>query len=130
MKRRDIQQMSDLACMILESMGNSDSITGNSDTLYDKEGQNLRLNDFKDGDKSIVMFYTKKISDTENDILHNERGPAIIFANDAGVYDINDDKLAFYFIQDKKVEGDDLNDIKNNMGIAKLNPAASNTSIF
>ena len=50
------------------------------------------------------MFYTKKISDTENDVLHNESGPALVFANDQGEYDQEDPKLAFYFLDDVKVD--------------------------
>lgn len=31
------------------------------------------------GDSNIVLFFTKKVSDNENDLLHNSSGPASIF---------------------------------------------------
>ena len=96
--------MSELARLILEGTAGAENLNNGADHLYDKLGQNLRLNDYKDGSKNIVMFYTKKISDTENDILHNEAGPAVIFANTQGEYDPSDPELAFYFLNNEKVD--------------------------
>jgi len=104
MRKSDIQSMSDIARLILESSAGGESVENTADHLYDKLGQNLRLNDYRDGSKKITMFYTKKPSDTENDVLHNEAGPAVIFANEQGEYDENDPKLAFYFINGEKVD--------------------------
>ena len=104
MRKSDIQSLGDIARLILEGTAGAENLNNSADHLYDKLGQNLRLNDFMDGSKPIVMFYTMKISDTENDVLHNEAGPAIVFANEQGEYDESDPELAFYFINDAKVD--------------------------
>lgn len=101
--------MSDIARVIMESAtigaDGSSSIEYGSDTAYDKLGQNLRENNYKDGDRGIVLFYTERPSDEENDKLHNAAGPAVVFANDAGEYDESNPELTFYFIHGKQVEG-------------------------
>lgn len=104
MRKSDIQSLGDIARLILEGTAGAENLNNSADHLYDKLGQNLRLNDFMDGSKPIVMFYTKKISDTENDVLHNAAGPAIVFANERGEYDQEDPELAFYFLDDAKVD--------------------------
>lgn len=104
MRKSDIQSLGDIARLILEGTADAENLNNTANHLYDKLGQNLRLNDFMDGSKPIVMFYTMKISDTENDVLHNEAGPAIVFANERGEYDESDPELAFYFINDAKVD--------------------------
>lgn len=104
MRKSDIQSLGDIARLILEGTADAENLNNSANHLYDKLGQNLRLNDFKDGSNNIVMFYTKKISDTENDVLHNESGPALVFANDQSEYDQEDPKLAFYFLDDVKVD--------------------------
>jgi len=104
MRKSDIQSLGDIARLILEGTADAENVNNSANHLYDKLGQNLRLNDFKDGSNNIVMFYTKKISDTENDVLHNESGPALVFANDQSEYDQEDPKLAFYFLNDVKVD--------------------------
>ncbi len=96
--------MGDIAQFILENV-NGTNITSTSDHLYDKLGQDLRLNDYRDdSNKPIVMFYTMKPSDTENDMLHNEAGPAVVFANAQGEYDPQDSGSAFYFVKSEKVD--------------------------
>ena len=104
MRKSDIQSLGDIARLILENAAGAENLNNTANHLYDKLKQKLRLNDFMDGSKPIVMFYTMKISDTENDVLHNASGPAIVFANDQGVYDESDPELAFYFLNDKRVE--------------------------
>lgn len=104
MRKSDIQSMGDIARLILEGTAGAENLGNSADHLYDKLGQNLRLNDYKDGSKNIVMFYTKKPSDTENDVLHNEAGPAVVFANAQGEYDESDPELAFYFLNNEKVD--------------------------
>jgi len=104
MRKSDIQSLGDIARLILEGTADAENLNNSASHLYNQKGQNLRLNDFKDGSKNIVMFYTKKISDTENDVLHNAAGPAIVFANEQGEYDQEDPKLAFYFLDDVKID--------------------------
>lgn len=104
MRKSDIRSLGDIARLILENAADAENLNNTADHLYTKKGQSLRLNDFRDGNTPIVMFYTKKISDTENDVLHNAAGPAIIFANAQGEYDQEDPELAFYFLDDEKVD--------------------------
>ena len=107
MRKSDIQSMADIARLILEGTADAENLNNTADHLYNQLGQNLRLNDYKDGSKNIVMFYTKKPSDTENDVLHNAAGPAVIFANAQGEYDKKDPQLAFYFLNNEKLNPDD-----------------------
>ena len=79
--------------------------TVNPDTAYDKLGQNLRENRYSNGDKGIVLFYTLRPSDTENDKIHNAIGPAVILGDANGKFDENNKELTFYFIDGKQVEG-------------------------
>jgi len=48
---------------------------------YDKEGQSLRRNllVFNPEEGDVVVFYTRKISDNRNDVIHNASGPAVKF---------------------------------------------------
>jgi hypothetical protein len=88
---------------LLESAANTSNTGGDASALYSYGPEKLRVNhftkqgainstatfddggaeDFKSllGSNNIVMFTTKKISDTENDVLHNLYGPAVIFEN-------------------------------------------------
>ncbi len=48
---------------------------------YNKEGQSLRRNllVFNPEEGDVVVFYTRKISDDRNDVIHNASGPAVRF---------------------------------------------------
>jgi len=48
---------------------------------YDKEGQSLRCNVIvcNQANGDFVIFYTQKISDDQNDVIHNAAGPAVKF---------------------------------------------------
>jgi hypothetical protein len=106
MRKSDINKMADIAKLILENAGTGtgDGVENAANALYDKIGQNLRENDYRADGKKIVQFYTEKPSETENDLLHNAEGPAVIFANEAGEYDINDPNNTFYFIHGERVD--------------------------
>jgi len=134
MRKSDINSMADIARLILENASDAENLSNTADNLYNQEGQNLRLNDYKDGSKNIVMFYTKKPSDTENDVLHNEKGPAVVFANASGEYDKSDYRgehpTAFFFKNNERVENEDeITDILNASGIEQHNPGVK-TDIF
>ena len=86
---------------LLESAANTSNTGGDASSLYSFGPEKLRINhftkqgalnstatyddgsaeDFKSllGSSNIVMFTTKKISENENDVLHNAFGPAVIF---------------------------------------------------
>ena len=46
---------------------------------YDKEGKSLRLNlpDSNPVEGETVVFYTHRISDDKNDVIHNATGSAV-----------------------------------------------------
>jgi hypothetical protein len=48
---------------------------------YDKLEQSLRRNLFVFGpeNEEFVVFYTRKISNERNDVIHNAEGPAVQF---------------------------------------------------
>lgn len=104
MRKSDINKMADIAKIILENTGTGSGVENAANALYDKLGQDLRENDYRADGKKIVQFYTEKPSETENDVLHNEEGPAVIFANEAGEYDINDAGNTFYFLHGERVD--------------------------
>jgi hypothetical protein len=84
---------------LVESAANTSSTGGDASSLYSYGPENLRINHFTKqgalnstgtytldgvdpkllGSDNIVAFFTKKISDNENDVLHNASGPAVIF---------------------------------------------------
>jgi hypothetical protein len=84
---------------LVESATNTSSTGGDASALYSYGPEKLRVNHFTKqgalnssatyaidqvdpsllGPNNIVVFFTKKISDTENDVLHNASGPAVIF---------------------------------------------------
>jgi hypothetical protein len=84
---------------LVESAANTSSTGGDASALYSYGPEKLRVNHFTKqgalnssatyaldqvdpsllGSNNIVVFFTKKISDTENDVLHNASGPAVIF---------------------------------------------------
>jgi hypothetical protein len=84
---------------LVESAANTSSTGGDASALYSYGPEKLRVNHFTKqgalnstatyaldqvdpsllGPNNIVVFFTKKISDTENDVLHNASGPAVIF---------------------------------------------------
>jgi len=88
---------------LIESAANTSNTGGDASSLYSYGPEKLRINhftkqgalnstatfddggvdDFKSllGSSNIVMFTTKKISENENDVLHNLYGPAVIFEN-------------------------------------------------
>ena len=49
MRKSDIQSLGDIARLILEGTADAENLNNSANHLYDKLGQNLRLNDFKDG---------------------------------------------------------------------------------
>lgn len=104
MRKSDIRSMGDIARLILENAAGEGSISTNSSALYDKLDQNLRENEFNNNGKAIVLFYTMKPSDDENDKLHNATGPAVVFADSSGNYNPDDEKNAFYFINGERVD--------------------------
>lgn len=82
MKKSDINSMSDIFTrMLTEASGSNLNMPPSSGSnLYSYGAENLRENKYVDDNgQLIVRFYTKKISDTENDVLHNAEGPAVIF---------------------------------------------------
>jgi len=100
MNKKDMNNLADLARLVLEQVEDPSTITSSGDALYNKERQNLRENNFTttSGDP-IVKFYTMRPkSENENDILHNAAGPAVIFG-DGG------EGNEFYFINDEKIDG-------------------------
>jgi len=99
MKKKDISKLSDIYSLIIEQADGAIP-QGSSDVAYDKLDQNLRENNFTTtSGEPIVVFYTKKISDTEPDILHNAAGPAVTFGSGG-------EGNEFYFIDNKLVEKD------------------------
>lgn len=99
MKKKDISKLSDIYSLIIEQ-ADGGIPQGSSDVAYDKLDQNLRENNFTTtSGEPIVVFYTKKISDTEPDILHNAAGPAVTFGSGG-------EGNEFYFIDNKLVEKD------------------------
>lgn len=108
---------------LLESAANTSSTGGDASSLYSFGPENLRINhftkqgalnstatyddgsvdDFKSllGSNNIVVFTTKKISDNENDVLHNAFGPAVIFENGGPGNE-------FWFDEGKPVKPEDL----------------------
>lgn len=99
MKKKDITKLSDIYSLIIEQADGA-MPQSSSDAAYDKLGQNLRENNFTTtSGEPIVVFYTKKISDTEPDILHRADGPAVTFGSGG-------EGNEFYFIDNKLVEKD------------------------
>jgi hypothetical protein len=84
---------------LVESAQDTSNTGGDASSLYSYGPEKLRINHFTKqgalnstatykldeidpsliGSDNIVVFFTKKISDTENDVLHNASGPAVIF---------------------------------------------------
>lgn len=104
MRKSDIRSMGDIARLILENAEEGASISTNSSALYDKLDQNLRENEFNNNGKAIVLFFTMKPSEDENDKLHNATGPAVIFADSSGNYNPDDEENTFYFINGERVD--------------------------
>jgi len=101
MNKRDINNMADIFQRIMmESSGNlTSSGDGKSvDQLYSYGPEKLRVNSFtSDSGDPIVTFYTKKVSDDQNDILHRTDGPAVTFGSGG-------EGNEFFFVQDEKVD--------------------------
>ena len=94
MNKKDINSISDIYSLILEQADGGMPLAS-EDVAYDKLDQNLRENEFyTTGGETIVKFYTKKISDTEPDLLHNAAGPAVTFGSGG-------EGNEFYFIDGK-----------------------------
>ena len=102
MNKKDINKLADLARLVLEQVEDPSTMTSSGDALYNKEGQNLRENNFTTASgEPIVKFYTKRPkSENENDILHNATGPAVIFGEGG-------EGNEFYFLDDEKLDGPD-----------------------
>jgi hypothetical protein len=84
---------------LVESAQDTSNTGGDASSLYSYGPEKLRINHFTKqgafnstatykldeidpsliGSDNIVVFFTKKISDNENDVLHNASGPAVIF---------------------------------------------------
>lgn len=84
---------------LVEAAAATSSTGGDASALYSYGPEKLRINHFTKqgalnskapyildgvdssllGSNNIVVFFTKKISDTENDVLHNASGPAVVF---------------------------------------------------
>lgn len=98
-----MNNLSNIAQRILEAVSQPGATAAqptNADDLYTELDQDLRLNQFDDeGGAPIVVFYTMKINDKENDVLHNAAGPAVTFGSGG-------DGEVFYFINGKQVEPD------------------------
>lgn len=108
MRKSDINGMADIfQRMITEAAGsgvNPAPSTGGN--LYSYGPENLRENNYtSDSGEPIVLFYTKKISDTENDILHNSDGPAVIFGKGG-------EGNEFFFLDGQKLDMADPKDAK------------------
>jgi hypothetical protein len=112
MKKKDIELLSSLFNQVIlqENAGNEGEAEANkklqelvnikaySENKYDKLDQGLRENYFTTADdKPIVLFYTMKVSEDKNDLLHNAAGPAVVFEGGG-------DGNEFYFINGKQVD--------------------------
>ena len=84
---------------LMEAAADAPSASGDASSLYSYGPEKLRINHFTKngalnskasyvldsvdqsllGPDNIVVFFTKKISDNENDVLHNASGPAVVF---------------------------------------------------
>ena len=84
---------------LVESAQNTSSTGGDASSLYSYGPEKLRINHFTKqgalnstatysldkidpsllGSDNIVVFFTKRGGENENDILHNASGPAVIF---------------------------------------------------
>ena len=84
---------------LVEAAQGAPATGGDASSLYSYGPEKLRINHFTKqgalnskapyvldgvdssllGSDNIVVFFTKKISDNENDVLHNASGPAVIF---------------------------------------------------
>ena len=84
---------------LVESAQDTSNTGGDASSLYSYGPENLRINHFTKqgalnstatykldeidpsliGSDNIVVFFTRRISDNENDVLHNASGPAVIF---------------------------------------------------
>ncbi len=102
---------------LVEEVQDTAGVSGDASSLYSYGPEKLRINHFaKSGAKNakapyvldgvdqslvgsdnIVVFFTKKISDTENDILHNASGPAVVFEGGG-------EGNEFYFIDGTRVD--------------------------
>lgn len=108
MKRSDIKNMSDIFQRMLTEAadGGVNAAPTSGGNLYSHGSENLRENKYtSDSGEPIVLFYTKKISDTENDVLHNAEGPAVIF-------DKGGEGNEFFFINGEKLDMENPSDAK------------------
>ncbi len=121
---------------LMESAANTSNTGGDASSLYSFGPENLRINhftkrgalnstatyddgsaeDFKSllGSNNIVLFTTMKISENENDVLHNAFGPAVIFENGG-------EGNEFWFDEGKPVKPEDMINKQNNIA-ASNNP--------
>jgi hypothetical protein len=124
MNRRDMKNMNDIFRVIMENTTGTvepvASSSGEGGNLYHIGPDKLRENLYKasDSGETIVLFYTKKPSETENDILHCTTGPAVVFGNGGP-------ENEFYFLNDKRLEIKNPDPAKNNPADEKLWRATS-----
>jgi hypothetical protein len=126
---------------LMESTANTSNTGGDASALYSYGPEKLRVNhftkqgainstatyddgsaeDFKSllGSNNIVMFTTMKISENENDVLHNAFGPAVIFENGG-------EGNEFWFDEGKPVKPEDMINKQNNIA-ASNDPRVTDT---
>lgn len=101
MRKSDINSMADIFQRMLTESAAAGGITpapSNGGNLYSFGPEKLRENNYtSDSGEPIVLFYTKKISDTENDVLHRSDGPAVIFGEGG-------EGNEFFFLNGEKVD--------------------------
>jgi len=99
MRKSDINNLADIFTRMLNESNDGVSAAPTSGgNLYNYGPEKLRANNYtSDSGEPIVLFYTKKISDTENDVLHRSDGPAVIFGEGG-------EGNEFYFLNGEKVD--------------------------
>lgn len=133
-------QGSSFMSSLLEAAATTNTGAGDASSLYSYGPEGLRINHFTKkgalnstatfshrglGDTglldtdNIVVFTTKKVSDTENDVLHNASGPAVIFEQGG-------EGNEFFFLDGEPVERSEV-ETRGNALAAKTNPKAQET---
>jgi len=99
MNKRDINALSDIfQRIIMESAGGGVQPDPGYSAEYNIGVENLRANSYTtNSGEPIVLFYTQKISDDQNDVLHKGDGPAVIFGNGGP-------ENEFYFLHGERID--------------------------
>lgn len=125
---------------LMESAATTNTGAGDASTLYSYGPEGLRINHFTkngalnstatfthrglgdtdllNGD-NIVVFLTKKVSDNENDVLHNASGPAVIFEQGG-------EGNEFFFLDGEPATREEVG-ARSNALAAKTNPKVQDT---